>query len=141
MKKFDSNSSVDTDMKVKDIMSNSIISLKPSDTLAEASKVMKGNKISCLPIMNENKSDIVGIITTTDLMNIYTSADKELHMDPWSQVSEFMSSPVVTIGPDAEVKEASKLMKDKHFHHLIVVDKNKKILGVISSLDIAKSIE
>ena len=74
-------------------------------------------------------------------MNIYTSADKELHMDPWSQVSEFMSSPVVTIGPDAEVKEASKLMKDKHFHHLIVVDKNKKILGVISSLDIAKSIE
>lgn len=128
-------------MKVKDIMSNKIISIKPTETLTEASKLMKGNRISCLPIMSENGEEIEGIITTTDLVNIYTSADKEMHMDPWSPVSKFMSSPVVTISPDAEVKEASKVMNEKHFHHLIVVDSNKKMLGLISSLDIAKAIE
>ena len=128
-------------MKVKDIMSNKVITIKPTDTLTDASKLMKGNKISCLPIMSENGDKIEGIITTTDLVNIYTSADKEKHMDPWDPVSKFMSSPVVTITPDAEVKQASKLMNEKHFHHIIVVDKNKKMLGNISSLDIAKSVE
>ena len=126
-------------MKVKELMSTKIVSVKPKDTLTDASKLMKGNRISCLPIMEGD--EVIGIITTTDLVNIYTSADKEQHMDPWSPVSDFMSSPVVTIDQDAEVKEASNVMKEKKFHHLIVTDKNSKIVGIISSLDIAKAIE
>lgn len=128
-------------MKVKDIMSSKIISIKPSDTLTDASKLMKGNRISCLPIMEDGNDMVLGIITTTDLVNIYTNADKEQHMDPWSPVSKFMSSPVVTIDQDAEVKEASSLMKEKKFHHLICIDKNKKFVGLISSLDIAKAVD
>lgn len=126
-------------MKVKDLMSLKIVSIKTTDTLTDASKLMKGNRISCLPIMEGD--EVLGIITTTDLVNIYTSADKEQHMDPWSPVSTFMSSPVVTIDQDAGVKEASRLMKEKKFHHLIAIDKNKKIVGIISSLDIAKAVD
>ena len=126
-------------MKVKDIMSHKIITIKSTQTLTDASKLMKSNRISCLPITNDEK--IVGIITTTDLVNIYTSADKEQHMDPWSPVSSFMSSPVVTISPDDDVKKASKLMNEKKFHHLLVMDKNETFIGVISSLDIAKAID
>lgn len=127
-------------MKVKDIMSHKVIMIKPSETLTEASKLMKANRISCLPIAEDGK--IIGIITTTDLVNIYTSADKEHHMDPWSPVSKFMSSPVVTIGPDEEIKAASSLMNEKHFHHLVVMtDDHKTPLGIISSLDIAKSVD
>ncbi len=127
-------------MKVKDIMSTKVITIKPSETLTEASKLMKANRISCLPISNGNS--IMGIITTTDLVNIYTSADKEQHMDPWSPVSKFMSSPVVTISPDEDVKVASKLMNEKHFHHLLVMGKDQKTpLGIIGSLDIAKALD
>lgn len=125
-------------MKVKDIMSHNIITIKSTDTLTDASKTMKKNRISCLPITNEEK--IVGIITTTDLVNIYTAAEKEQHMDPWSPVSSFMSSPVHTINPDEEVKVASKMMNEKKFHHLLVMDKEGKYLGIISSLDIAKAL-
>ena len=126
-------------MKVKDIMSHKIITIKSKQTITDASKLMKANRISCLPITNDEK--IVGIITTTDLVNIYTSADKEKHMDPWSPVSEFMSSPVVTIRPDEDVKTASKLMNDKKFHHLLVMDEKETFIGVISSLDIAKAVD
>ena len=121
-------------------MSTKIVTVKPTDTITEASKLMKANRISCLPISDGNS--IIGIITTTDLVNIYTSADKERNMDPWNPVSNFMSSPVVTISPDEDVKTASKLMTEKHFHHLVVMNKNdKKPLGIISSLDIAKSVD
>lgn len=127
-------------MKVQEIMSTKIVTIKPTDTITEASKLMKANRISCLPISDGNS--IIGIITTTDLVNIYTSADKERNMDPWNPVSNFMSSPVVTISPDEDVKTASKLMTEKHFHHLVVMNKNdKKPLGIISSLDIAKSVD
>jgi CBS domain-containing protein len=125
-------------MKVKDIMSNKIISIKPTGTLTDASKLMRGNHISCLPIMEDEK--VIGIITTTDLVNIYTSADKEQHMDPWSPVSKFMSSPVVTINLNEDIKVASKIMNEKKFHHLIVTDNNKTFIGVISSLDIARAL-
>lgn len=125
-------------MKVKEIMSTNLITLKSSDTLTDASKIMKANHISCVPITNEEK--IVGIITTTDLVNIYTSADKEQHMDPWSPVSKFMSSPVHTVGPDEDVKVASNTMNEKKFHHLLVMDKDGKYIGIVSSLDITKAL-
>ena len=126
-------------MKVKDIMSHKVITIKSTDTLTDASKTMKANHISALPVTNGDS--IVGIITTTDLVNIYTSADKEQHMDPWSPVSKFMSSPVITVSPDDDVKLASKLMNEKKFHHLIVMDKDNNPLGIISSLDIAKTLD
>ena len=126
-------------MKVKDIMSHQIITIKSTDTLTDASKTLKANHISALPVTNGDS--IVGIITTTDLVNIYTSADKEQHMDPWSPVSKFMSSPVITVKPDDDVKTASKIMNEKKFHHLIVMDKNNSPLGIISSLDIAKALD
>lgn len=125
-------------MKVKEIMSSNVITLKSTDTLTDASKAMKANHISCIPITNEEK--IVGIITTTDLVNIYTSADREQHMDPWSPVSKFMSSPVHTVKPDEDVKVASSVMHEKKFHHLLVMDKDGKFIGIVSSLDIAKAL-
>ena len=125
-------------MKVKEIMSTNLITLKSSSTLTDASRAMKANHISCVPITNEEK--IVGIITTTDLVNIYTSADKEQHMDPWSPVSKFMSSPVHTVKEDEDVKVASSVMNEKKFHHLLVMDKDGKYIGIISSLDIAKAL-
>lgn len=126
-------------MKVKDIMSKSIVSLKPTDTITDASKMMKFNRISCLPIIENGRP--IGIITTTDLVNIYTSAHEERHIDPWDEVSKFMSSPAVCIDQDADVKTASEIMQKNKFHHLIVEDENKELVGILSTLDIARSID
>ena len=120
-------------------MSRTIISIKPTTTITDASKTMKKNKISSLPIMEGN--ELVGIITTTDLVNIYTNADQERHIDPWDEVSKFMSSPVVTIKEQDSVKSASKIMSERRFHHLVVVDENGKLTGIVSSIDIAKVVD
>ena len=124
-------------MKIKDAMSARIVSLKQTDTITDASKKMKANRISCLPIVDDKEIPI-GIITTTDLVNIYTSASEERHIDPWDEVSKFMSSPVICINQDDSIKKASKIMQEKNFHHLIVEDENKKMVGILSTFDIAR---
>lgn len=125
-------------MKIKELMSSKIVSIKPNATITDASKLMKANRISCLPIMENN--EVLGIITTTDLVNIYTSTENR-HMDPWDEVSKFMSSPVTTLNQDESVKKASKLMSEKKFHHIIVNDDDGNMVGILSSIDIARAID
>ena len=57
------------------------------------------------------------------------------------QQREYRRTPVITVKPDDDVKTASKIMNEKKFHHLIVMDKNNSPLGIISSLDIAKALD
>ena len=49
---------------------------------------------------------------------------------------ELMSHNVKTIGPDANIKQACKLMSEHDFHHLPVVNDGGQIVGLVSSFDI-----
>ena len=125
-------------MKVLDIMTKNIISLKPDDTLVDVSKLLRQHKISSLPVLEDNKA--IGIITTTDMANINTqSGDK--HIDPWTLVKEIMTSPVVTIDENNSIKKASNLMRSKGFHHLVVLNSSGELSGVLSSLDLMRAID
>lgn len=51
-------------------------------------------------------------------------------------VRDHMSSPVVTIQPDLPFQEALRLMREKHFRRLPVVDKHGKLIGIVSERDL-----
>ena len=127
-----------TELNVKDLMTKDIICIPPSSTLLDASKLMKEKRISALPIMKGG--DLKGIITTTDILNIY-SEKEEQGLDPWIPIKEFMISPVQTINENESIKKASEMMKGKKIHHLLVKDDNDKVVGIISSLDITKALQ
>lgn len=126
------------DLNVKDLMTKDIISIPPSSTLLDASKLMKDKRISSLPIMKGGHLE--GIITTTDIINIY-SEKEEQGLDPWTPIKEFMTSPVQTISENESIKKASAIMKEKKFHHLLVTGDNGKVVGIISSLDITNALQ
>jgi CBS domain-containing protein len=50
-----------------------------------------------------------------------------------------MAKPVITVQSDASVTDAIKLMQANHIRHLIVLDKDLKMVGVISSRDLMKA--
>ncbi len=55
-------------------------------------------------------------------------------------VGEVMTStPLVTLGPDADVEEAAELMKVKGIHRVLVTD-GQSLLGIVSALDVAKAV-
>ncbi|MBI2171883.1 MAG: CBS domain-containing protein [Chloroflexi bacterium] len=51
------------------------------------------------------------------------------------QVKDIMSSPVVTIGPEATVQEAANLMLQSNLSALVVVDESKHIVGILTHSD------
>ena len=124
-------------MKVLDAMTKNVLVLPITATLTDAAKLMKDKKISACPILEKGKA--VGIITTTDMLNIFASGQKERHLDPWTPVSDCMSKPVIKISPNDSLTKAAKIMADRHIHHLIVADNEDKILGILSSLDITRA--
>jgi CBS domain-containing protein len=55
-----------------------------------------------------------------------------------SEISDIMSTDVVTAGPDTTILEATKLLVEHNISGLPVVDENKKLLGVVSEKDLLR---
>jgi acetoin utilization protein AcuB len=54
-------------------------------------------------------------------------------------IKDWMSTPVITIGPDESMMKASKLLKDKNIRRLPVVDDKGKLIGILSDRDIKEA--
>ena len=59
---------------------------------------------------------------------------------PRDTVRDYMTTDVVTVGPEASIRDVSRMMLDAHIHRLIVVDKDFRPVGVISSTNILAAV-
>lgn len=116
--------------KVADIMVESVITTHQHQTIGHIKQIMKKNKISSLPIVSAD-GVVEGIITFRDL-----SSD----ISDETQVRLIMSKEVLTIPKYSGVHIAARVMRNHHIHHLIVTHE-KKIVGVLSSLDLLNLVE
>lgn len=118
-------------LTAKDVMTRGVVTISPSATIAEAAKVMSENKVGCLIIIENNRP--VGIITDTDILARVVS--KELNPSK-VKVKNVMSTPLITIAPDADISEAARLMEQTQVKRLPVM-KNNRLVGLISTTDLA----
>jgi len=116
-------------IKVADIMTKKVISIKEGASLKVAAKLLSENAISCLPVLNAGKT--VGIITDKDFLKLATMNERP------KKVSEIMSTELVTISPNGDILLAGKLMGKHRIRHLIVKEKGK-IAGIVSLRDVLK---
>jgi CBS domain-containing protein len=122
-------------VKVKAIMTKELVTAKPDVTVTEACKTFASKKIGSI-IVSE-KDTPVGIITERDI--IYKVLAQEL--DPKKMLlKNIMSKPLVTIGEDDDIGEAADLMTAKGIRRLGVVDKNERLVGIVTASDIRKFI-
>ncbi len=124
-------------MLVRHAMTKNIFRISLPASLAEVTSIMLKKRISSLPIIEEDKP--VGIITTTDILGLFSDLDKTKFLDPETDIKKIMSSPVTTINQNDQLRVAIDLMSDNAFHHLIVVDDLGELIGILSSLDIARA--
>ena len=116
-----------------DIMTEHVVTSGPNEDLTEIAAEMQRHEIGSVVIVENRK--IVGILTERDFVRIVERVgmllDKNLARD-------HMTKPVVTVRSDAPVADIIKLMREKHIRHLIVLDKNQKVAGIIRSRDLMK---
>lgn len=117
-------------IKVKDLMVESVITTMPHKTVGHAQSIMSRNNIKSLPIV-DGEMNVKGIITSTDIL------DDVKEMTPLSNV---MTTKVYTIPAYNDVHIAARVMRNHKINHLIVTDE-KKIVGVLSAFDLLQLVE
>ena len=120
-----------TRMIVKDIMSSPVVTLDENATSNKVATLMDENDLGCVIVTNKAGKP-VGIITERDL--VIRVLAKNLIPDA-IKAKEIMTSPLVTIQPEATISEAARRMSRMDIRRLGVVYKGN-LVGLISSRDI-----
>ena len=118
-------------MKVKDLMTNHVCCVAPEMTLENTSKLMCGADIGVVPVCDS--SGIVGIVTDRDIITRGISKG----FSPIEPVSKVMTKNVASISPEADIKDAVKLMSERQVRRLPVMS-GKSIVGMLSVGDLAR---
>jgi CBS domain-containing protein len=119
-------------MKVGDVMTRAVDVIHPDATLDEAAEKMKRLDVGPLPVCDGDR--LLGMITDRDI-TIRATAESR---DPMTtQVSEIMTPEVVFTYDDDDVKDAAKLMEDRQLRRLVVLNREKKLVGIVSLGDLA----
>ncbi|MCX6655602.1 MAG: CBS domain-containing protein [Candidatus Bathyarchaeota archaeon] len=118
---------------VRDIMTSKVITITEDKTMGDAAKVMGEKHIGSLIVVADAKPK--GIVTERDLL----SGILALGRDPAkTKVGTAMSWPLVTISPDAPIKDAARIMM-KRKGRLAVMEK-EKLIGIVSASDFIRSL-
>jgi len=115
--------------KVKDLMTDEVITIEPEATIHEAVEKMRNHGIHGVIVAKDNKP--VGIISNYDVLLLM--ARREHGKDV--KVEELMSTELVTTTPEEDIIEALELMLRNHILRLPVLDEGK-LIGILTTTDL-----
>lgn len=118
-------------MKVEDIMTRAVHSVKPWDSIAQAARSMVENDVGMLPIIDG--TDLLGVVTDRDIAVRALAAG----IDPNAPIRRIMSGDVATCSPDDEAGEALETMANEQVRRLPVCDDQDRVIGVFGLADAA----
>lgn len=118
-------------MKVKDVMTKSLVNLTPEDTVERAAQLMREHNIGSLPVCDGDK--VIGIITDRDI-TLRSTAEGENSQR--QTVRDIMSSNPVIVSPEIEAREAARIMSERQIRRLPVVE-NNSLVGMLSLGDLS----
>jgi len=112
-------------MMVKDCMQSDVIYVSVPGTRDDVLQLMAEKQINGVPVVKKGTKNLVGIVTRTDLLK---KADE-------NQLAMLMVRDPITVSPRTDLKTATKIMIEKDYRRLPVVEKDE-LVGLISIPDI-----
>lgn len=134
------------------VMTKSVVTLKPDATIEEAVQTLTARNIHGCPVVNNNMQ-VLGMVTESDLAFLAGGSKSSRLRDwfslifgkqepitvKWNQTVELiMSKPPVTVNPHILIKDALSLMQERRIKIVPVVDEEKRLLGILSLHDILR---
>jgi CBS domain-containing protein len=120
-------------MKCKDIMKSDVECVSPRDTAQEAATRMRDENIGFLPVCDQSRK-VLGTVTDRDLAMRLVAQNKPAA----TMIEEILTSEVVACRPEDDVREAERAMAEHHKSRIMCVDRDGRLVGVISLSDIAR---
>ncbi len=138
-----------TPYTVADVMTTQVVAVTPSTGFKDIAAAMERWKVSALPVI-EGEGRVVGVVSEADLL-----PKEEFHEHGpgmleqmrrlgdtakagSTRAEDLMTTPAVTIRPDATLPRAARLMADRRIKRLPVVDGDGILKGIVSRGDLLK---
>ena len=120
-------------MHVSDVMTHAAVCARPSDSIAQAAERMRALDVGALPVCGDSDK-LVGMVTDRD---ITVRATAECCDPGGTTVRDVMTPGVIYCFEDQDISEAAKLMEDKQVRRLVVLNRSKQMVGILSLGDVA----
>ena len=115
---------------------HAVVTIEPTATVYEAVKLMSEKNVGSLLVLNA-KGKLAGIIVERDALQRVLLAGKSARTE---LVQNVMTKKVVYATPEQTVDESMALMTRHRVRHLPILDKEQKVVGVVSIGDLVKYI-
>jgi CBS domain-containing protein len=135
--------------RVSDVMTTSVVTVDRITPYQEIDRLLTEHRISGMPVLKMGR-EVVGVVTEGDLLAAEDETNRRARMassagrrrlfrkQPHVSLTAgtLMTTPAVTIGPDATIPGAARLMNTHHIGRLPVVDQDGKLVGIVSRRDL-----
>jgi CBS domain-containing protein len=112
-----------------------IWSVEAEEPVLAAIQIMADRRVGALPVLRDGK--LVGIISERDYARkVILLGRSSAETEVW----QIMSSPVVTVGPEDEVRRCMEIMTERRVRHLPVMDGSGSMVGMISIGDLVRAV-
>ena len=143
-------------MKVSELMIKEVMTVPPDMSVREAARLLFEKQISGLPVVDEQRR-VVGMITEKEIIGMALPQfieqlgdfDYILNEEPFlkkigeadiMKVKDIMRKEVLCISEDVSIPEVARLMIAKKARRIPILDKEKKLVGIIARADIVKKV-
>jgi CBS-domain-containing membrane protein len=142
-------------MRVQDIMTRSVISVRPDTALREIARLLDEHRISGVPVVDE-RGALLGVVSEADFL-VEAQGGTSVHRSPIARLfgragdvgspghrhfastaSELMTSPVITVGPEVLIADAAAVMTKHRINRLPVID-DGRLIGIVTRADLVRS--
>lgn len=145
-----------SDKLAKDIMTKKVVTVSKDSTVGDLAKILIKNKVSGVPVVNEN-NNIVGMATEADIilkestlplplsfgsafMKNYETLTKDDKEYLKTKVEDIMTREVKTVKEDIRLDKVVNIMINNNINRVPVINKENKIVGIITRANIIESI-
>ena len=121
-------------MKVRDLMTKKVVTVREFDPLSVAARLMWECDCGSIPVLDQSGERVVGMITDRDICMATWTKDRS----PSSiLIQEANSREIFACEPEDNIATAEALMRSKQVRRVPVLDRDKKLIGILSLADIA----
>ncbi|MFQ6130342.1 MAG: CBS domain-containing protein [Candidatus Hadarchaeaceae archaeon] len=113
-------------------MTKNVVAIGPERSASEAVKKMVERNVECLPVVQFG--ELQGLITFRDIIEKVVYAKR---VPRKTKVKDVMAKKMITCRPDSTVIEVVKLMKNKRLRRVPVVNKEGRLVGIVTDFDLA----
>ena len=117
-------------LKAKDIMTESVVSVKKNTPIYEALKLLVKHNITGIPVVRDDMI-LVGVLSEKDVLRLFYAHEDEEE----GTVNDFMTQPAVHFDKDESLLDICDCLTNNYFRRVPVTSEGK-LVGIISRKDV-----